>query len=171
MTITPSWRPCDQVFRVIRLGKPRNEAPDRDKPVRFRKLTLGLCIACFALVGLTAAMPASAQLLSVPLPDIQGTNLDVFEVRFDPNQVAPSTTENHKPGHRHPGSVLIYVIEGALRLALEGEPVRIVEAGKTFFEPAGVYHIITENASATSPARALIVMLIPEGAERNVRVE
>jgi quercetin dioxygenase-like cupin family protein len=120
---------------------------------------------------LSAAAPGSAQLLSIPLPDVPGTNLDVFDVTLEPSEASPSTPESHRPGHRHPGSVLVYVIEGAIRLALEGQPVRIVEAGGTFFEPAGAHHIITENASATAPARALIVMLVPEGAPRNTPVD
>jgi hypothetical protein len=31
-------------------------------------------------------------------------------------------------------------------------------------EPVGAHHIINENASATEPARAIAVMIVPEGA-------
>lgn len=120
------------------------------------------------LVTMFGVRPVSAQVVSVQLPDMPETNLDIFDIVFEPNTAPPSTLINHRPGHRHPGSVLVYVIEGALRLALEGEDVRVVQAGGTFFEPPGVHHIITENASATERARALIIMLVPEGEPRNM---
>lgn len=37
--------------------------------------------------------------------------------------------------HRHSGPAFGYVIEGAVRFELEGEPERVVEAGGTFWEP------------------------------------
>jgi len=46
---------------------------------------------------------------------------------------------------------------------LEGEPVQVVQADETFFEPPWAHRIISENASATEPARAIAVMIVPEG--------
>jgi quercetin dioxygenase-like cupin family protein len=103
-------------------------------------------------------------LLQAPLADAPGKNLVVVELNFPPNSNPPSTAENHPRGHRHPGSVYVYVTEGAVRLAVEGGPVQVVEAGGSFFEAVGAHHIITENASATEPARAIAVMIVPEGA-------
>jgi hypothetical protein len=80
------------------------------------------------------------------------------------NPAPPSTAENHRRGHRHPGSVYVYVTQGAVRLGVEGQPVQVVQTGGSFFEPVGAHHIITENASATEPARAIAVMIVPEGA-------
>ena len=51
-----------------------------------------------------------------------------------------------------------------MRLGVEGESVQVVEAGGSFFEPVGAHHIITENAGATAPGRAIAVMIVPEGA-------
>ena len=59
--------------------------------------------------------------------------------------------------------MLVYVTQGVLRLALEGEREQVVHAGETFFEPAHAHHIISENASATEPSRAIAVMIVPEG--------
>ena len=41
------------------------------------------------------------------------------------------------PGHRHPGAVLGYVVEGQLRFAINNEPEKVLPAGGTFFEPSG----------------------------------
>jgi hypothetical protein len=42
--------------------------------------------------------------------------------------------------------------------------VQVVQTGGSFFEPVGAHHIVTENASATEPACAIAVMIVPEGA-------
>jgi quercetin dioxygenase-like cupin family protein len=41
------------------------------------------------------------------------------------------------PPHRHPGPAFGYVIEGELRLGVEGHPERVVKAGESFWEPGG----------------------------------
>ena len=102
-------------------------------------------------------------LLSAPLVDAPGKNLVVVELNFPPNPNPASTPEHHPRGHHHPGSVYVYVTDGAVRLGVEGQPVQVVEAGDSFFEAVGAHHIITENASATEPARAIAVMIVPEG--------
>lgn len=61
--------------------------------------------------------------------------------------------------HRHPGDLFGYIIEGAVLTGLEnGEPVRY-EAGEMFYEPRGILHTHFQNASETTPARVLIVLL------------
>jgi len=132
-----------------------------------------------ALVTASVAATAIAQppartppvLFSAPLADAPGKQLVVVELKFAPNPAPPSTLDNHPPGHRHPGSVYVHVTEGAVRLAIEGQPVQVVEAGGSFFEPPGAHHIINENASATEPARAIAVMIVPDGAPLTTRDE
>lgn len=129
---------------------------------------------CAMALSIAAMLPAAAQerggqgagprvLFSMPLQDMPGMNLTVVELASGPNPAPPSTPERHRRGHRHPGSVLVYVTQGAMRLALEGEPVQVVRAGEMFFEPPRAHHIIAENASATEPSRAIAVMIVPEG--------
>ncbi len=98
-----------------------------------------------------------------PLPDAPGKRLVVVELDFSPNPAPPSTADRHGPGHRHPGSVYVHVVDGSVRLALEGQPVEVVHAGEGFFEPPNALHVIMENASATEPAKAIAVMLVPDG--------
>ena len=139
--------------------------------MRTQSNAIAIAVAALALV---AASPAMAQdnpsgrtgppvVFSAPLPDVPGVNLTVVELSFPPNPRPPSTTENHVPGHRHPGSVFVYVTQGAVRLGLDGEPVQVVHTGESFFEPPMALHVIAESASATEPARAIAVMLVPEG--------
>jgi quercetin dioxygenase-like cupin family protein len=126
-----------------------------------------------AAAALTLAGSAVAQqnapgrvpptLFSGPLAEAPGHSLVVVELNFPPNAAAPSTSERHPLGHRHPGSVYVYVTQGAVRLGIEGQPVQVVRAGEIFFEPVGAHHIVSENASTTEPARALAFMIVPEG--------
>jgi hypothetical protein len=67
------------------------------------------------------------------------------------------------PGHRHPGPVLAYVLEGQMRFAINNEPVRAISAGGTFFEPTGALHTGGGSASADARARALVFMVVPKG--------
>ncbi|HET8699709.1 MAG TPA: cupin domain-containing protein [Gammaproteobacteria bacterium] len=124
-----------------------------------------VAVAAVAEAQPPAAAPAAPPtLFSAPLADAPGKNLVVVELNFAPNAKAPSTPEQHPPGHRHPGSVYVYVTQGAVRLGVEGQPVQVVKAGGSFFETVGAHHIISENASATEPARAIAVMIVPDGA-------
>jgi len=137
------------------------------------RLSRRVTVAC-ALVLSAVALPGLAQesatqrtgpqvLFSVQLPEMPGMSLTVVELASAPNPATPSTAQQHRRGHRHPGPVLVHVTQGALRLAIEGEPVQVVRAGETFFEPSRAHHIINENASATEPSRAIAVMIVPEG--------
>jgi quercetin dioxygenase-like cupin family protein len=145
----------------------------------FRTRIVAACAAALALASSTAAQPSAAPppgrvpptLFSAPLAEAPGHNLVVVELRFAPNPAPPSTSERHGRGHRHPGSVYVYVTQGAVRLGLEGEPVQVVRTGESFFEPVGAHHVIAESASATEPARAIAVMIVPDGKPLTTRDE
>ena len=127
----------------------------------------GLSIAVAAAVAAQQPAPARAgppMLFSAPLADAPGKNLVVVELKFAPNSKAASTPDQHSRGHRHPGSVYVYVTDGTVRLGVEGQQVQVVKAGGSFFEAVGANHIIAENVSATEPARAIAVMIVPDGA-------
>ncbi len=141
----------------------------------FAARALAACAALLLVASSTGAQQNAAPgsgpptLFSAPLAETPGHNLVVVELTFAPNANAPSTPERHPPGHRHPGSVYVYVTAGAVRLGIEGQAPQVVQAGGSFFEPPGAHHIISENASATEPARAIAVMVVPEGAPLTTR--
>jgi len=68
------------------------------------------------------------------------------------------------PPHRHSGPCFGYVLEGALRFELEGEPERVIKAGGAFWEPGGdVIHYQDGNALADASTRFLVTMLMEPG--------
>jgi quercetin dioxygenase-like cupin family protein len=91
----------------------------------------------------TAFKPISCQ----KLPNVPGKTMTVALVEFPPNGFTPR--------HRHPGSVMAFVVKGTLRSQLEGEPPETYTTGQTWFEPPGAVHLFAENASKTEPATIL----------------
>jgi len=141
-----------------------------------RKIGTDLCLsrsslACAAAlcIAATSAVVAGDEykpdkalppgvIFSTPLPDVPGKQLVVVDLKWGP------TTKHSRVDHRHPGSVYVYVTQGTLRLGVEGQPVREVHAGGSFFEPPGALHTVAESASASEPASAIAVMIVPDGA-------
>ncbi|SEB25964.1 Cupin domain protein [Variovorax sp. YR216] len=93
---------------------------------------------------------------SQALPNVPGKTLTTLIVDFPPGAKA-------KP-HRHGEAfVYAYVLKGALRSQINDEAPRVYHAGDNWFEPPGVRHPLTENASRSQPARLLVVFVANTG--------
>src|SRR5262245_58351801 len=124
--------------------------------------------AAAAITSSSAQAPAAnaqrvggpTELFRTALPDAPGKQLVVVALTIAPRQAnqAPSM------GHRHPGSVYVYVTEGTARFGIEGQPVKEVKTGESFFEAPGVVHNVMESTSTTEGAKAIAVMIVPDGA-------
>ena len=90
------------------------------------------------------------------LPNEAGKVLTVVEVDL----AAGTKAEAHRHGEAF---VYSYVLSGAVRSRLAGEPVRTYRAGEGWFEPPGVRHMLTENQSRTTPARLLVAFVASAG--------
>lgn len=47
--------------------------------------------------------------------------------------------------HRHPGSIVGYVLSGELEFQLQGQPLQHLKPGDHFYEPAGAVHLVSRN--------------------------
>jgi quercetin dioxygenase-like cupin family protein len=63
--------------------------------------------------------------------------------------------------HTHPGDEYAEIVEGELQLNIEGQPAKIVKAGETYHNLAGIVHE-TKNVSG-KPARSIAVLIIDKG--------
>jgi len=65
-------------------------------------------------------------------------------------------------GHTHPKSAFIFatVLEGGIRSQVNDGPVTTYRAGESFSEFPGDRHGVSENASATEPAKLLAVFVV-----------
>lgn len=63
--------------------------------------------------------------------------------------------------HRHPGTAIVYVLEGEYELGINDKPTKIYKAGESFCEPAGSLHRVSKNPSAKGRTRLIAVVLHP----------
>ena len=131
-----------------------------------RRTFLGFAAASLlpiAIDGVDAQTPAAAPRPAAELArhalkgPFQGHDVVLVELNIPPGRTNPG------PGHRHPGAVLGYVVEGQMRFAINNEPEQILPVGKTFFEPAGAVHTTNGSARTDGPTRAVVFMLVPNG--------
>lgn len=124
------------------------------------EFTLFVILSLIASVGSAApAAPAATPppptpLFSEVLPNLPGQRLRADRLTLGDVSIPP---------HRHSGSVYIYVLEGAARLGVEGQPEQVVQAGESFFEPAGALHTVAKSAEPGKPAVVLAVSIGPDG--------
>jgi quercetin dioxygenase-like cupin family protein len=127
------------------------------RPQLRRLSRLALCAA--GLTCLVTGVPAAKdrpaaqvqQLLSQKLDDIPGKEVILLTVSYLPGGTSLP--------HRHDADVFVYVLEGSLRMQVDGQPAVIVHAGQTFHEGPADLHRVSENASRTRSARFLVFMV------------
>ena len=66
--------------------------------------------------------------------------------------------------HRHPGFVLGDVLEGEIRFGVDSGEQTLYRANQVFYEPPGVLHSVSANASPVNPARFLAIVVAEKGA-------
>jgi quercetin dioxygenase-like cupin family protein len=112
--------------------------------------------------GIDAQTPAQRPAAELARHALTGP-LEGFEAVLVELNIPPGARSSG-PGHRHPGPVLGYIVEGQMRFAINNEPEQILPVGRTFFEPSGAVHTTNGSARSDGPTRALVFMLVPKGA-------
>jgi len=126
------------------------------------------------LAALTIALMLAPVAHGEPAPKHSGQKPVVRKVFDEPSNVPGKSLEavtvSYPPGaqsgaHHHAKSAFImaYVISGAIRSQVEGEPERVYHAGETWSEAPGAHHTVSENASTTEHAELLAVFLVDTG--------
>ncbi|MCX7512258.1 cupin domain-containing protein [Frateuria sp. STR12] len=90
-------------------------------------------------------------LMTKPLPEQPGKELMMITVEYPPGSVDPV--------HRHDAHAMVYVLQGSIVMGLRGGKTVTLTPGQTFYEGPGDVHTVGRNASATEPARFLVVLL------------
>lgn len=101
--------------------------------------------------------PHVSTLMNRAAPDLslEGASLTIVEVAYPPGGASAR--------HRHGGFVVAYVLEGAIRSQVSGQPEQTFTKGQVFYEPPGGIHAVSRNASTSEPARLLAVLVTPKG--------
>ncbi|HEU4699574.1 MAG TPA: cupin domain-containing protein, partial [Gemmatimonadales bacterium] len=118
---------------------------------RFGVMVLGAAVAgCHAATARGSGGDAVVRpVIEHELPPMDGARLrtTVVEVAYGPGGASPP--------HSHPCPVIGYVLEGALRSQVAGEPERVYRAGESFYEAPNGTHRVSANASDREPVRFL----------------
>jgi quercetin dioxygenase-like cupin family protein len=131
-----------------------------------RRTFLGLAMASLMPIALdaeavaqTAATPRGPRELArhALTGPFDGWDVVLVELNMPPGQ-RPAAT-----GHRHPGAVLGYVVDGQVSFGVNHQPAETIPTGGTFFESTGTLHTTNGSASSAAPARAVVFMLVPKG--------
>ena len=85
--------------------------------------------------------------IAMVLPKLDGNRLraTLVEVSYGPGEASPP--------HSHPCAVVGYVVQGAIRAQVKGEPLAVYKAGDSFYEAPNGVHVVSANASSTEPAK------------------
>jgi len=117
--------------------------------------------AVFVTLGLVAVVAGvHAQQTGFRRTVLQQSKLSV------PGRESVTALAEFQPGgtvgrHTHPGEEIGYILEGTLVLEVEGKPAVTLNAGQTFFIPAGTVHNATNKTS--SPAKVLANYVVESG--------
>ena len=107
-------------------------------------------------------------MLSAQDPLTSGTILQRTEIAGGEGMEALLVLRELPPGgesgrHTQSGGEIVYILEGAVVLEVEGEPAVTVNAGEAFQTAVGAVHNV-KNASADAPGKALAFYIVAKGA-------
>ena len=130
-------------------------------------LALFAAAISFSFIGAQGAAaheikPAVTKLLNQPLAGIAGKEANV--VLF---AVGPGWTIGK---HSHPGHIFVYMLEGSIKIEVEGEPTEILSPGDVLYELPGP-SMVANNVSSTEGARFLVFQVGDIGEPLTVMVE
>jgi quercetin dioxygenase-like cupin family protein len=126
-----------------------------------RLLATALILAGSAQLALPARaaspQPVVTPVMLKDLPDEPGKEMLMLAVVYPPGTVETI--------HRHDAHAFVYVIEGSIIEGVRGGKEVTLTPGQSFYEGPGDVHTVGRNASATQPAKFVVVLLKKKGVE------
>lgn len=125
-----------------------------------RLLGTALALACTAQLtspAHAAPQPVVTPVMQKDLPDEPGKEMVMLAVDYPPGAVESI--------HRHDAHAFVYVLEGTvIEQVRDGKEVTLTP-GQTFYEGPDDVHTVGRNASATQPAKFVVVLLKKKGVD------
>jgi len=145
-------------MRQSATARPRQTLMRCDRAHSLRAARAGLVRAALASLALSAIAGGAAATDAVVAPLItrELIGLPGKEVTMETVEYAAG---GKSPPHRHHAQVFVYVLEGSVRMQVQGSPAVTLGPGGTFYESPDDLHVVSENASSTKPAKFLVVMV------------
>ena len=111
----------------------------------------------FLIAGALIAQEAQVTpLMSKDLANFPGKESLMITVVYPPGASDPI--------HRHNAHAFVYVLEGSVVMQVKGGKEITLTPGQTFYEGPNDIHTVGRNASATKPAKFIVVLLKDKGA-------
>ena len=107
--------------------------------------------------------PDVKAVMSKELPDIAGKEALMLVVEYPPGGADPI--------HRHDAHAFVYVLEGSIVMQVNGGPEVTLMPGETFYEGPNDIHTVGRNASATQPAKFVVLLVKNKGVDALLPVE
>ena len=125
-----------------------------------RIVGMALALACGAALARpahAAPQPVVAPVMLKDLADAPGKEMLMITVDYPPGTVETI--------HRHEAHALVYVVEGSVVMQVRGGKEVTLTPGQTFYEGPDDVHTVGRNASATTPAKFVVVLLKKKGVD------
>jgi quercetin dioxygenase-like cupin family protein len=105
----------------------------------------------------TAPQPIVAPVMQKDLTDLPGREMLMLSVEYPPRTVEHI--------HRHDAYAFVYVLEGSIVEGVRGGKEVTLTPGQTFYEGPDDVHTVGRNASATKPAKFIVVLVKKKGVD------
>lgn len=133
-----------------------------------------MLVAMTLVLGIAIGMFTSQVLIAQQAP-IKRTTLQQKDLEGVAGKEIIMYTADVIPGgvagrHFHPGPEVGYVLEGSIVIEPDGKSPMTLKKGETFHNPAKALHN-AKNASATEPAKVLVVLVGEKGAPLSTPVK
>ena len=129
-----------QIFAVPRAKNERSIMPRK-------KIMMAVLIAIIS--GPVMAQEAKVtSLISKDLKEFFGKEGLMITVEYPPG--------GSDPAHRHDAHVFVYLLEGSIVMQVKGGKEVTLTPGQTFYEDPKDVHVVSRNASKTTPAKFLV---------------
>ncbi len=130
-------------------------------------LALLAAVAVISLVGMQGAAahkvkPSIKSLMKTPLAGIAGKETNVVLFKVGPGWKIDK--------HFHPGHVFVYMLQGSIKIEVEGAPARVIGAGDLLYEVPD-RNMVASNISSTKGARFLVFQVGDIGKPLTVKVK
>ncbi len=126
------------------------------KKSAMKRTTFSLLLLCLMTSTVAAQQASVTTLMSKDLTSLPGKEVLMITVEYPPG--------GKDPVHRHNAQAFVYVQEGSVVMQLKGGKEVTLTPGQTFYEGPDDVHVVGRSASATKPAKMLVVLIKDKGA-------
>lgn len=135
--------------------------------MKHRNLVLVAAMAAFSFVGTQSSTAQDAEevitgLMNMPLSDMAGKDSNVVLFEVGPGWVIAN--------HFHPGHIFIYMLEGSIKVEVDGMEAQIISAGEVAYEAPDM-NMVASNVSSTEGAKFVVFTVGDIGEPVTVYVE